>query len=110
MSQIVTTALALEDEELARRVRNSLVAHLSELAETLEVAADQGVVTLRGEVPSPSAKWRIAQCGHRVAGVVRLVDELEVARVQRGPARRVDRISPPWIVSYRLNPSSPRKH
>jgi hypothetical protein len=67
------------NRELCRRVINYLVARHVPGARWLEIEADQGVVTLRGVVRSFYQKQLCTHCCQRVAGVIRVRDELEVA-------------------------------
>jgi osmotically-inducible protein OsmY len=58
-------------------VRAFLVNNVPGLSE-IAVGANWGVVTLEGHVDSDRVKSLCAQAGQRVAGVVRLVNQLEV--------------------------------
>ena len=104
MRECVCAATALSDRELVRRVRNFVLTVESGLAPTLVVTAAGGVVTLRGNADSKAVKWRASQRARRVAGVVRLIDELNVVANSwlSGPDLDVSR--PPWMLDYLLNP------
>jgi hypothetical protein len=66
------------DRELERRVINYLVGRHVPSLRQIEVEADCGTVTMRGKVYSFHHKQLCINCCCRVAGVVRLVDELAV--------------------------------
>ena len=66
------------DRELERRVMNYLHGRQVPAVRAVSVQADNGTVTLRGEVPSFYQKQLCISCSRRVAGVVRLVDQIEV--------------------------------
>lgn len=67
------------DGDLAHRVANFLGQHFPRLR-TVEVQASQGVVTIRGHVNSFYERQLCINCCQRVAGVVRLNDEVNVIR------------------------------
>ena len=67
------------DRDLERRVMNYLVGRQVPSLRQIAVAADRGTVTMRGRVYSFHHKQLCISCCTRVAGVVRLVDELTVA-------------------------------
>lgn len=67
------------NRELSRRIVNYLTSRHVPGARWLEIEADQGVVTLRGVVRSFYHKQLCIHCCQRVAGVIRVQDELEVA-------------------------------
>lgn len=69
---------AAADRDLERRVTSYLhERHLPGLR-SLEVKADGGTVRLRGRVRSFYEKQVCSACCQRVAGVVRLIDAVEV--------------------------------
>jgi osmotically-inducible protein OsmY len=81
MSQPAPVAMAYEnfsDTHLATRVRNFLLSKVMPGRGQLDVAADGGVVTLRGRVGSFYHKQLWIHGAQRVAGVHRVVDELDV--------------------------------
>lgn len=45
----------------------------------VKVAASGGTVIVRGILPSAHEKWLCLECCRHVAGVVRVIDELQVA-------------------------------
>ena len=67
------------DRDLERRVINYLVGRQVPSLRQIAVEADRGTVTMRGRVYSFHHKQLCINCCTRVAGVVRLVDELIVA-------------------------------
>jgi osmotically-inducible protein OsmY len=66
------------NRELERRVVNYLISRHIPGVRWLEVEADQGVVTISGKVKSYYQKQLCSHCTRRVAGVVQLVDGIEV--------------------------------
>ena len=66
------------DRELERRVINYLAGRHVPSLRQIEVQADRGTVTMRGKVYSFHHKQLCINCCQRVAGVVRLIDELAV--------------------------------
>ncbi len=66
------------DNDLKRRIINFLHQRHVPSLRTIDVDVDQGVVTMRGHVNSFYHKQLCLNCCQRVAGVVRLVDEVEV--------------------------------
>jgi hypothetical protein len=66
------------DRDLERRVMNYLVGRHVPSLRHIAVEADGGTVTMRGRVYSFHHKQLCINCCTRVAGVVRLVDELTV--------------------------------
>jgi len=67
------------DRDLERRVMNYLVGRQVPSLRQIVVEADRGTVTMRGRIYSFHHKQLCINCCMRVAGVVRLVDELTVA-------------------------------
>ena len=67
-----------DDEQLARRVRNFILARILPAANYVEVEAEGGVVTLTGRVGTFYQKQLWLNGAQRVAGVRRVVDEIEV--------------------------------
>ncbi len=67
------------DADLKRRITNFLfLQHYSDLRR-MEVEADNGVITIRGRVPSFHQRQLCINCCQRVAGVVQINDEILVA-------------------------------
>jgi osmotically-inducible protein OsmY len=79
---VVATSIAAgsdADRDLERRVMNFLVGRQVPSLRQIAVEADRGTVTMRGRVYSFHHKQLCINCCTRVAGVLRLVDELTVA-------------------------------
>jgi len=66
------------DNDLRRRVKTFLSTRHRPGLRLLDVEAHRGVVTLRGKVKTFYEKQLSAQLARRVAGVVRLIDEVVV--------------------------------
>lgn len=66
------------DSDLQRRVTTFLAARHRPSLRRLQVKATAGVVTLRGRVPTFHEKQLSIQLARRVAGVIRLIDEVAV--------------------------------
>ncbi len=67
-----------DDEHLARRVQNFILARTLPAANFVEVEADGGIVTLTGRVGTFYQKQLWLNGAQRVAGVRRVIDEIEV--------------------------------
>src|SRR5437763_1913962 len=87
MSLITQHIPELADAELARRVVAFLASRHLAVLRGIEVEAQQGTVTLRGKVRTFYEKQVTQQCSRRVAGVVRLIDEIDVAIPVNPPAQ-----------------------
>ncbi len=74
------------DHDLERRVVNYLSGRHVPGLRHLEVHARNGVVTLRGRVRSFYEKQLCNECCRRVAGVMSLVNSVEVVTPKREPA------------------------
>ena len=70
--------LDLNDRDLERRVSSFLAARHLPTLRRLEVAANNGTVTLRGRVHSFYEKQICQHACRRVAGVVTMVDAIDV--------------------------------
>jgi osmotically-inducible protein OsmY len=68
----------VHDRDLERRVTNYLLGHKMPTLRGIEVESDNGTVTIRGRVSSFYQKQLCINCSRRVAGVVRLIDEVTV--------------------------------
>ncbi len=66
------------DIELKRRILNFLHQRHVPSLRAIEVDVQDGVVTMRGKVNSFYHKQLCLNCCQRVAGVVQVVDEIEV--------------------------------
>jgi osmotically-inducible protein OsmY len=65
------------DNELRRRVRLYLSHAGHRPVDALAVEAKDGIVTLKGEVPSFYARQLAIACARRVAGVRRVIDQVQ---------------------------------
>lgn len=72
-----------EDELLARNVRNFVLGRIQPATNHVDVEADGGTVTLRGRVGSFYQKQLWLHGAKQVAGVRRVIDELDVVRSSR---------------------------
>ena len=68
----------MADRDLERRVVNYLVERRLPSVPQLAIEASGGIVTLRGRVHSISEKQLAVDCCQRVAGVIKLIDTLDV--------------------------------
>lgn len=73
-----TGAQSDADDDLRRRIVNCLHARGAVEDGNVEVEVLGGQVILHGRVPSPHAQWLCVECCRHVAGVIRLIDELEM--------------------------------
>ncbi len=85
MSISTNSPLDPADQDLKRRVALFLAGRHMLSLRHLDVEARGGTVTLRGRVGSFYEKQLSQQCCRRVAGVIELVDHVEVTE---GPVRR----------------------
>ena len=70
------------DLEIERRIREKLVAGsepLSGYAQSIEVTAEQGIVTLRGPVENPREREVVLSIARSTEGVTQVDDRLEIA-------------------------------
>jgi hypothetical protein len=72
-------ANAGENERLAKNVQNFLVSRIPPTANRVRVDASEGTITLRGMVQSFYFKQLWLSGTQQVAGVMRVVDKIEVA-------------------------------
>ena len=73
------TPTDVHDRDLERRVINYLQGYKMPAIRGIDVQSDRGRVTLRGTVSSFYQRQLCIHCCLRVAGVIRLIDEIEVA-------------------------------
>jgi osmotically-inducible protein OsmY len=73
-----TEKLVTGDLDLKRRVENYLVGRKVPSLRRIRVDASNGTVKLRGRVGSYYEKQLCIHCCRRVAGVIQLVDEVDV--------------------------------
>jgi len=67
------------DHDLERRVSNFLAERLRPSLRELDVEVADGVVTLQGHLHTFYEKQLAISCCQRVAGVLKLIDEVEVS-------------------------------
>jgi hypothetical protein len=77
--QFSTFPLAGVDIDLEHRLANFLYQQHVPDTDSIRLVARGGVVVVSGELSSRHAKWLCIECCRRVAGVIRIVDELTVA-------------------------------
>ena len=76
------------DRDLERRVANYLLGYKMPALRRIDVEANNGTVILRGRVSTFYQKQLCIHCARRVAGVVRLIDEVGViADIEPAAAR-----------------------
>ena len=80
--------LAAEDALLNRRVKNFLYDRHVPKADGLAVESHFGTLVISGTLASKHDKWLCLECCRRVAGVVKLIDQVRVPPVA---ASAVDR-------------------
>lgn len=69
----------MTDTQIERGIWEFLKArHISGI-HCFQVAVRHGVANIRGHAGSAFAKWACYECCRRVTGVVRVIDEIEVA-------------------------------
>lgn len=74
--------------ELRRRIRQFLMRRGIRGLDTICIDVDGGTVVLRGRIASRHDRWRCHACACHVAGVLRVVDELQVDDDDRPPKSR----------------------
>ena len=89
---MTTASAAMMDQEtcgvsgeLRQRVERFLTTRGIRGMEGFRVDVDGGVVVLRGRVASAHDRWLCVSCSSRVAGVLHVIDELEVEDGAAGP-------------------------
>ena len=75
--------LAAEDALLNRRVRNFLYDRHVPRAQGLNVESHFGTLVVSGKLASKHDKWLCLECCRRVAGVVKLIDNVKVSKPKR---------------------------
>ena len=76
-----------EDEHLARNVRNFILPRIHPTSNQVHIEANHGVVTLKGRVGSFYYKQLWLNGAQRVAGVRRVIDEIEVVAIYQDRQR-----------------------
>jgi BON domain len=71
-------ALANTDAELERRIANFLCQRRVPGRECLQLNVHGGVVAVSGRIPTRYAKWLCIECCRRVAGVLRVIDNVKI--------------------------------
>lgn len=78
---VSTLYSASMDSELEHRLANFLYQRDVPGGACVLLNAQGGVVVVSGELPTRRAKWLCIECCRRVAGVIRIIDEVTVTRV-----------------------------
>lgn len=73
------SAPAAEDHQLKRRLVNFLYDRQVPDTDDLNVESHGGTVVISGRLPSRHDKWLCLECCRRVAGVIRLVDQVDIS-------------------------------
>jgi osmotically-inducible protein OsmY len=68
----------VEQNDLEHRIVRFLCAQGAPDADMLEVKVNGGTVRVRGHLPNRHAKWLCLECCRRVAGVNKLIDQVEL--------------------------------
>jgi hypothetical protein len=76
---ISTPYKASADIELEHRLANFLYQRQVPDVDCVRLDARGGVIAVSGSLTSPHIKWLCMECCRRVAGVVTIIDELELA-------------------------------
>jgi len=79
MPEMSISAVEHSDGELERRLVSFLLQRQIPALRRISVAVSNGIVTLQGRVQSFYERQLCLNCCQRVAGVRRLVDQIEVA-------------------------------
>ena len=94
-----------QDIDLQHRLVNFLHARHVPERESVDIDVSGGVVVVRGPLHSDHAKWLCIECCRRVAGVIRLVDQVVVERPRKNARRNG---APPCTASeFRTAPKLP---
>ena len=83
-SEQTTAAQSMNDASVSAAVQRALTGDRTSNVARVDVAAEGGVVDLRGVVPSPEEKTRAEALARRVEGVAQVNNRLQV---QREPAK-----------------------
>jgi osmotically-inducible protein OsmY len=76
--EILNTAVESVDADLERRIRIFLAQKNVSALQRIAVSASKGTVRVRGRVHSFYEKQLCLNCCQHVAGVIRVIDEIEV--------------------------------
>ena len=77
-TQISTLYSASIDSELEHRLANYLYQRDVPGGNSVQLNAHGGVVALSGELPTRYAKWLCIECCRRVAGVIKVIDNMKI--------------------------------
>jgi len=69
---------ASTNAELERRLANFLFQRRVPGRESIQLNVYGGVVAVSGRIPTRYAKWLCIECCRRVAGVIRVIDNVEI--------------------------------
>jgi len=98
----------IQQDGLESRVVRSLYAHGVSMAESLEVKVSGGRVRVRGHLPDQHAKWLCLECCRHVAGVIKLIDQVEVeTSSENGTLESLERFGQPSGKFRTKNPLNP---
>ncbi|TWU28619.1 hypothetical protein Pla144_19110 [Bythopirellula polymerisocia] len=81
------------DVSLESRIANYLYHRHVPGCEGIQTMANLGTVVVRGKLPSRHAKWLCIECCRRVAGVIKLIDQLGINHNRAKRPRRC-KVSP----------------
>ena len=76
-------ALAWNNAELERRIANFLCQRRVPGGECIQLNVYGGVVAVSGRIPTRYAKWLCIECCRRVAGVIRVIDNVKIEPAKR---------------------------
>lgn len=81
-TMMVQDTKVVSDADLTKAVKDAFIADstIAAFADKVEVAADKGVVTLSGKVDSEKTKLDFGVKARGVAGVDRVVNDIEIAK------------------------------
>lgn len=77
-TQISTLYSASMDSELEHRLANFLYQRGVPGGDCVRLDAHGGVVAVSGELPTRYAKWLCIECCRRVAGVIKVIDNMQI--------------------------------
>lgn len=78
-NQVIVPHTHLNDQAIAQNIRRDLADTLKLDVERLEINSDQGVVAVRGCVPSLLHKYLVEEAAYFQSGVIHVINELGVA-------------------------------
>lgn len=78
------------DRDLLQRVKNFICQRGYGPHRTLEIAVERGVVVVQGRVPTFYLRQIAVECVKRVAGVIHVIDRIEVGNDPRQPTENAD--------------------